>query len=361
MKVLHIIPESVVHPKFYYSGSTKDIFGRTEYFTTRSIEVERLIVKRDDDLLFEELQRLPLEDFSVILVELLIYPRSMRYMRQRNPFVRMFCRSINAELYHKAHLYISNIKDQCRYGKPLVAALFANWHVIIKGFNNFRKEIKCGKLSDMTFSITEWELKHYWRLFLGNKAVTLPYFLPEVYVQEIRAVSDKKENICIAFMGVDVKEGSFLSDSFYNFTKLVDQLGDDLGEWSFQITGKLHEKYVYDNARVDILGFAETPYPVLARSKAVAIMSPLGMGFKTKILEAILSGCYVLVPVQLKKRLPEEVKPFCFGVDLNSVESFKLALRRCDEPFPSQDPNLILKKNAFLKLDDFFIKRFSCK
>ena len=86
MKVLHIIPESVVLPKFYYSGSTKDIFGRTEYFTSRSIEVERLIVKRDDDLLFEELQRLPLEDFSVILVELLIYPRSMRYMRQRNPF-----------------------------------------------------------------------------------------------------------------------------------------------------------------------------------------------------------------------------------------------------------------------------------
>lgn len=355
MKILHVIPDSAVQPRFYYSGSTKDILGRTEYFASRSIEVEQIVIKRSDDLLLESLHSMPVEEFSTVFLEFLVYPLSMRYIRQRKPSTRIYCRSINAELYHKFHLYLSNVRDQHRDGVSVMGASFANLHLIKKSLANFRKDLKCGRLSDAVLSITDWESRHYWQYFVGNRTETLPYYLPDVYASEIRAIKAEKENICVAFMGVDVKQGSFLADSLYNFTRLVREMQNDLVEWSFQVTGAVPEKYTRSMGRIDVLGFAETPYPILARSKAVAIMSSYGLGFKTKILEAILAGCYVLLPRQLHKRLPQVVKPFCIEVDLNSVESFMQALKRCNEPFPSEDPNNRLKQDAFLTLDRLFL------
>jgi hypothetical protein len=76
-------------------------------------------------------------------------------------------------------------------------------------------------------------------------------------------------------------------------------------------------------------------------------LSNLGYGFKTKILEAIMCGCYVIVPQKLYKRLPDVIKPFCKVVNVKDKNAFINALEETHHPFPDINPNEILKNIAF--------------
>ena len=77
----------------------------------------------------------------------------------------------------------------------------------------------------------------------------------------------------------------------------------------------------------------------------------LWLGFKTKLLEAICSGCFLLVKKQLYSRLPSQVQRFCLVVDVHSVQSFRDALTRCLGPFPQEDANGPLREAAYAALD----------
>ena len=354
MRILHVIPESAVMPRFLYSGSTKDILGRVEYFKSRSLDFEQLVVKRSDESLLESLKSMTLSDYSIAIIEFPIYPKSMEYIRRKAPQLKLYCRSINAELYHKIHLYLSYVSSQRRDGTGILKSLFMHLPVLQKTHLKFKQDYRCGNLSDVLLSITDWETKNYWRYLVGKKAETLPYYLPKQFEDELLICREKKENICISFMGVKVKKGSFLADSLDNFSNLVRLMKDDFKDWSFKVTGELPVDFEKLPARIEPTGFVETPYPLLARSRAVAILSPYGMGFKTKILESILAGCYILLPVQLKMRLPNVIHPFCIEVNSNSVDSFKQALLRCLEPFPSYNLNAVLREEAFRVLDGLF-------
>jgi len=297
---------------------------------------------------------MPLLGYSAVMIEFPNYPKSIEFIRRKNPNIKIFTRSINAELYHKMHLFLSNVGSERKSGMGFMRSLRTHFPILEKTRLKFKQDRKCGNLSDALLSITDWETRYYWRYLIGNKAETVPYYLPEEYSQEIRFIRAEKKNICVSFMGVKVNRGSFLADSLDNFTRLVDSLKDDMQDWSFKVTGELPDDSPALPARIEATGFIDSPYPLLARSRAVAILSPYGMGFKTKILEAILAGCYVLLPSALLKRQPEVVKPFCIEVDLKSVVSFKRALERSLEPLPAYDPNLILKDEAFRVLDRLF-------
>lgn len=354
MKILHIVPESAVLSRFHYSGSTKDILGRLEYFKSRAMDFKQVVVKRSDESLLENLKAMSLSEYSAVVIEFPIYPKSMEFIRNKNPNAKIFTRSINAELYHKWHLFLSNFKNERNSGAGLVRSFRTHFPILEKTRLKFKQDRKCGNLSDALLSITDWETRYYWRYLIGQKAENVPYYLPEEYLQEIRSVRAEKQNICVSFMGVKVNRGSFLADSLDNFTRLVEALKNDMQGWSFKVTGELPDDSHVLPARIEATGFIDSPYPLLACSRAVAILSPYGMGFKTKILEAILAGCYVLLPSALLKRQPEAVKPFCIEVDLNSVASFRCALDQSLEPLPAYDPNLVLKDEAFRVLDRLF-------
>lgn len=360
MKILHIVPDSINVPNLYYLGSTKDIWGRFEYFETRSLTVEQLPTERSDDALLERLAAMPLAEYATVFIELPIYPKSMAYIRSASPDTKVYCRSINAELYHQFDSFVSNYLHQRRNGTNAQGSFSRHFSALKGVYFRLKQDYMCGNLSDALLSITDWEMRNYWRYLVGGKARTLPYFLPAKYEQEIAAqAKPARENICIAFMSVSVGAGSTLADSLYNFAGLVGRLNGDLPEWSFAITSDTREisSDIAIPERVWLTGFLETPYPLLARSRAVAILSPYGHGFKTKILEAILSGCYVMVPPRLKRRLPAAVRPFCIEVNVRSVESFKRALSRCLEPFPASNPNEDLKAQAYCALDELFPRR----
>jgi hypothetical protein len=70
--------------------------------------------------------------------------------------------------------------------------------------------------------------------------------------------------------------------------------------------------------RIQLTGVLDSPYGILTESRAVALLSDYGFGFKTKFLESIMSRCYVLVTKGMHKRIPPKVRQFCFVVDVKS-------------------------------------------
>jgi hypothetical protein len=86
-------------------------------------------------------------------------------------------------------------------------------------------------------------------------------------------------------------------------------------------------------------------------ARAVTILSDLGMGFKTKILEAIMAGCWVIVTPDVFARLPEAVRPWCKTARPDSAEDFRQAISGCAGPPPAGHPNAELRAAAFRALD----------
>ena len=134
---------------------------------------------------------------------------------------------------------------------------------------------------------------------------------------------------------------------------LVNALSADVAaEWDFRITGNLKPPDVLGPlGRLKPTGLLASPLPLLAEARAVTIPSDLGMGFKTKILEAILAGCWVLVTEEVHGRLPEALHPWCRVIDPRSPARFAETLRGCTAPPPPGDPNALLRDEAFRGLD----------
>lgn len=350
MRVLHIVPDSVFDPRHLHLGSTKDVRGRTEYFKVRGIPFDEIAVKnRSDGLLLEKLKGINLSQYTTAIFELPAYPKSLLYLRRRAPHVQLLTRAINAELYHRLH-YIRALASNGS-GSPGLHTLKVSLMTLRIILSRLRLDRVCANRSDYVLSITLWEKENYWTYLTdAAKVKTLPYFLPRAYDDD--SVAGEKKNQCVCMMSTTLSTLPFLLDAAKNFSKAVKRLGDQCPGWDFLITGDFPSRAIKLPGRVTRTGLLETPFKVLAESRAMALLSEYGFGFKTKLLDAIHYKCYVLVTKGLYRRLPAEVQPFCIIVETDSAESFKSALERCMEPYPEGDPNDIFRKEAFAALDE---------
>ncbi len=131
-----------------------------------------------------------------------------------------------------------------------------------------------------------------------------------------------------------------------------------IGEaWTFEAIGEVSRdiaEHASFSPDVHRLGVVDDLPGQLRRSAAVAVLSDLGRGFKTKILESIVCGAWVLVTPRLRARLPEQVQPFCVPVDANDSGSVRRALETLRSKPSPVDPNPSLKATAYAALDRFF-------
>jgi len=343
MRVLHVFFSSVIKPQHKFLGTTKDIRGRTQYFEQRGIEYQELILKvREEKYFLEGLKRVDLSSFDAVLTEGTYFPRSVGVIKSANPRIMVLMRGINAEIFHWLH-------------SAEAALRFDTWKRVLfdlKGTLDFgSKDILCARRADYILSIAEWESLNYWpRLEPRARVVTLPYFLPDTYLGDIPK-ERKKSDRCVCMMTTKANR-PFLVDAARNFYNLVNGLGTAEPRWTFAITGDFHAGKLPRCPRVEVKGFLQNPLELLSESRAVALLSDYGFGFKTKLLEAICCGCRVLVTERLHERLPAPVQRWSIVVDPASSASFCEALERCaSEPLPPRDPNGELRREAFEALD----------
>jgi hypothetical protein len=342
--ILHIIPDSVQKPERLYHGSTKDAHGRTEYFQERGIVFDEIVVEnRSDRWLLHHLQSLDLQAYQTAIIELPLYPASLTFLRRTAPHLRLLVRSINAELYHRAHRLMAGLQ----HSYPTIRVPYRLYTGLIQCIMRLRLDWQCARLADAILSITQWEAMYYWR-FLRRNAVYVPYFVPRFYQRGLPDIQEKTR-VCVQLMSVDIN--SMLIDSARTFFNLVQRLGQQCSAWHFAITGDLPALLQPVPERVEKLGLVNNPLEVLARSKAMPVLSDYGFGFKTKILDALLCQCFVLVTPGLYRRLPVEVRSGCIVVQPDSLDMFTAALARAEAPFQSWGVNDVLRRQAFATLD----------
>jgi len=348
--LLHIFPDSVGNPRKAFAGSTKDVIGRSEYFAERRLSVRELMSEqRSDAQVCRQLQTLDLSACGAVFFEYETYIESMRYLAEAHPRILRIVRAHNANLPHGGDQMRGRLRmladGRCSVSSPFEDARQA--------LQRYAQDRECAALADVLLPICEWEARHYWaRLASAANVATLPYFVPRGLMHA--PLTEEKRNLVVFMMGVGGAMTPLLYDAGRNAVELVNGLtAEALPDWRFAITGKIKPPDLLGASdRLQQTGLLESPLPLLAQARAVAILSDLGMGFKTKLLEAAMAGCWLLVTPDLLARLPAAIRPWCLAVEPSSVEQFEDALRQCEARTPpSEDPNLALRTEAFRTLD----------
>jgi hypothetical protein len=87
--------------------------------------------------------------------------------------------------------------------------------------------------------------------------------------------------------------------------------------WRFQLTwwSQWHQRVPNVHANVEILRNCEEPWDLLCQVQALAVLTHLGFGFKTTIVDGLAAGCHVIVHPKLANRLPPEITELCLVCD----------------------------------------------
>ncbi|NQW10197.1 MAG: hypothetical protein HQ481_10005 [Alphaproteobacteria bacterium] len=345
---LHLTRHQFTIAELKFHGSNKDQAARQQYFRDRGFQViTEAVYDWQYDPLIDRLTAERHADPQVIVVEAMLHHPLMRFLRERYPRAKLLIRSHNAEVLHRIHTHTATLMME--HGSAWAwlnpRDLFTRGTNI---FNHWQYDRNAIDVADHILSISEWETKRYWP-YLGpsNKVSTVPYFLPRDLIYD-GPIPDTKPHSCVCL--TSASPGPIIYDALRNFVRLVDSL-DDADGWEFPVTGALDDRYAVKSERCRFLGHVENPIELMSQASSMALLSPYGYGFKTKVLDAIMAACYTLMPQSLIDRHPAEVRPYCVPVDLGSPASFKAALERTLEPFPHGDPNEALRERAYAAMD----------
>lgn len=352
MKLLHIAPHHFQASGFAEHGSTKDILGRREYLIQRGIDNALVRFNRKTGDIAEALSAHASEPFTHILVDASVDEPIWRALRDRWPAARLALRSHNSEIPHRRDAV--RALREWPYFKKLHRALKNNIEVF------GRRDVAAARWADDILAIESGQaVQRYWRrLGFEGRVGYVPYFVASDYARRLAdarrsAHGPDRRILCV----LSAHPGPLTDDSLVQFMRLVRAAGDAAAGWRFEAVGAASRE-ISDHAsftsEVRRLGVVDDLARDLGDASAMAVLSDLGRGFKTKILDAILCGCWVLARPRLVARLPDEVRPFCIAVDPTDGRAVRAALLQVQDAPPAGDPNAALKARAFEALDRFF-------
>lgn len=337
-RVLHVLQDTAADARHRHLGSTKGIRCRTDYFMSRGVPFDELVTERSPDGVLRAVRQAPLDRYAAVVFEHSHSPVALRWVRRQAPGVRIVLSTHNAEFFHRLDIVRADGLSLRlpSHVKQLVAKTV--------------RDVQCGRMADAVVTVSQWEVEHYWQYIVGSDRVRyMPWHMPESYMREIPAVSAKR-NQCISLLSTI--PNPLILDAARRFAQAVQGLSGRCGDWEFLVTGDPAHYPLRAPARLQWTGLLDSPYPLLAESRAMALLSDYGYGFKTKILEAILTRTYVILSPGLYDRLPAPLRPYCFPVAPGSPDAFAAALDRATAPFPTADVNGPLREEAFRVLDD---------
>jgi hypothetical protein len=344
-RVLHVFPDSVRDPAQTHLGSTKDIRGRTQYFAERGMTVDECVHERSAADMKRAVAAVKARPYDVIVVEFPLSGKAISQLRKRWPTALLLTRSENAELLHR--------RDWIRAMGPSVAAA----KLAIRAVLNTVAEIWAARCSDALLSISEWEAEHYWpRLTSRAKIEWLPYYVPDQYLGELGRGDSVKQRDCVCL--TSTKQNPLIDDSVRGFERAVAGLPANSG-WRFLVTGGTTAST--QGGRIESTGMLSSPGELLRTSRAVALLSDYGYGFKTKLLEAVVAENRVLVTPGLRRRIPAELDPWTITIDLRDPSSFAGALQTANEPLPAGRPNDALRARHHSVLDRLLAAHLDAK
>jgi hypothetical protein len=310
--IVHVIPEGVF--EYQFQGSYKDVSGRARFLQENSRDYFQVIVSEDSPRALEN--ALAGRSPTHFLVEYSNYKHIVSYVRARWPKAYLGVRAHNIEPLQ----FLANSKE---------AGVAGTIERIYGMCGLFKADLTCMSKADAIYSISDWELKHYWNRLPG-KAETrfLPYFSPSHLVGSNMVVPKEKIIACLAHDAGDFRHRDLVV-RFIEFAQAVRTVAAD---YRFCVTGTIERDELSIPEFVELPGMVQDIPSFLKSVSAVAILSPIGYGHKTAITDALANGCYALVHPKWYRRCSSLIRGGCIEVKDCSLDRLEGVLNLLERP-----------------------------
>lgn len=335
--IIHAIPE-YINDKEYGAGNWKAVEGTC--LALAEAEIQAKTVRFNDKMPEAILSELT-PDTRHLLIEYSFWPNLQAEAKRQNPQLKVHVRTHNAEAYQYIHRYRRGRRDYIK---------LRLWR---KFLELIARDSRSRSASDSLLGISVWDNQNYWRWLPGHASVLyLPYFSPWPFLRsnvEPR-VWDQRQTVIVSMGGNFDPSGLLNVANFNTMAAKLPAISHD--SWQFQLTwwSQWFERVPNVHANIEILRNCEEPWDLLCQVRALAVLTHLGFGFKTTIVDGLAAGCHVIVHPKLVNRLPPEVAQLCLVCDPSNDEHVaRLAAALSSPPLP-HDINRKLRDRAVAAL-----------
>lgn len=334
IRLLHIVPRRDVGAD--RGGTYKDVVSRELYFQGREgVEYRRGLVDGDDPV--GMLASLGEWRPDAVFIEYTHYPRLMKEFRARFPGVLIAVRAINVEPLQ--HLDNHGLRGPAN---P-VWVLYGMLRLTLQ-------DIRCKRWADVIMSINDWESRIYWNRLPGKAPVTwLPYICPAEILPAAPMPFDARRVIACTPTSQCSRKSLDMVTRFIRFAGKAKALG-----WPYEyvVTGNLEGWDLPDTGAVRLTGMISDFAGFMGTVRAVAVLSPLGYGVKTSVVDALAAGGAVLAHPALCARCPSLVRENVIPLDGEDERMMQVALERLSRR-PDPDIQDRLKRMVWGVLDQW--------
>ena len=325
IKIVSVYPKDIANR--YGGGHWKAIqaFHHLVYQLDR--DVIELGIDNNHELILDGINKFLKKDHYYFVFHYSFWPNLIKQLKQQNPDVNIAVRTINAEGFQ--HWQRSDISFSPSYTN--LRNIYGSCRLVLQ-------DQQCRFYADNLLGISQWDNKHYWKLLPGKAEISyFPYHCPwpELRPHAVPLSWEKRHNTIVCLPGGRDPIGKSQVQNFIRFAHNINQ--DNLSKkWRFQLSPGVYRNHTNteDISPVSLMPELDEPWDLLCSVKALALLTPLGFGTKTTIIDALTAGCHVIVDKTLAKRLPENVRILCHQVDVSKVSECKEVMKKIvNEPF----------------------------
>ena len=283
----------------------------------------KVIEFEDDD--YEQLLDQCTADVRHLFMYYSWYPEILTTIHTKAPWIKLHVRTINSEAFQHIHRSELTFVPSYRNIRSIYGALRLLW-----------RDVRCRRIAHTLLGISEWDDKHYWKFLPGKaKVICLSYFSPWPYIEpDISPLPwEERENTIVCMPGA---RDPISTTMIQGFNILSQKMSDNIikPQWHFLLTeGIIHSnKKISISANVELIENVENPFMLLCKVRAVAVLTPLGFGMKTTIVDALAAGCHVLVHPKLAHRLSVGLSDKCIILDPDKCGDLEGINQRLSSP-----------------------------
>jgi hypothetical protein len=332
--IIHAVP-SFIAPSEYGAGNWKATEATGLAIARAGLDSTRVVFdEHNPSMLLDHLT----DDSDHAVIEYSIFPNLLQELRAARPRLGLHVRTHNAEPLQHLSRSVG--------GKGWKG--YAQLRPFKHAGRLLENDIRCRRAADTLLGISDWDDDHYWRLLPGRARVrAFPYFSPWPYLRpEVTPLPWEKRRPAIVSMGGNFDPSGLANVA--NFQSLADRLPKALTEkWSYVLTwwNQWHDSVPDVNDPVQIARDVVEPWDFLCGVRALAVLTPIGFGLKTTVIDGLAAGCHVIVHPTSALRLPRPVSDACviFDPDADDIEAIA---ERLSAPPPTDQLNERLRTAA---------------
>jgi hypothetical protein len=209
------------------------------------------------------------------------------------------------------------------------------------------RDTLCRRRCTTLLGISDWDDRAYWSRLPGRAdIVSFPYYSPWPFLRpEVRPAPYAARRAVVASLpGANDRIGRSIVSGLEQLSRRLGWTTDG-PRWECVVTpGILGSR----EALADTVSLEHVPEPweFLCQVRVVAVLTDLGYGLKTTVVDALAAGCHVLVTPRLARKLSPIVREHCLVISPSDRNSIAAAGTAVASPPHGSVVNEILRQQA---------------